>query len=631
MLMHSDFIEFEPLTKAIASAEEVVKERRRIEECLVVFSAVEKQDEVDVAQTAANAVSEIIEVAKQLKAQKIVLYPLVHLTSKPSAPSKALEVLRRMEEGLKGEKYDVRRAPFGWYKAFSLRVKGHPLSELSREIAPLPAKRESGEMLTVAGEPISEALRKEGEMKSQFFILTPEGELVEVDKFNFSGPTARLQKFAEYEMRKVRAYEQEPPHIRMMRELKLADFEPGSDPGNLRWYPNGRLVKKLLERHVSERVRDYGGIEVETPVMYDFEHHALKSYLNRFPARQYIVRSEDKDFFLRFSACFGQFLMAKDAVLSYKQLPLRIYELTRYSFRREQSGELAGLRRLRAFTMPDCHALCADIAQAKEEMLVRFDLAMRVQEEIGIGPSEELELVVRFTREFWEQNREFVEGLVKRWGRPALVELWPERIFYFVLKYEFNFIDNLGKASALTTDQIDVENGERYGIQYVDRDGQRRHPVILHLSPTGAIERVVFALLEMQARRIKEGKTPMLPLWLSPTQVRVIPIADRHLDFAKELAEQLELNEIRVDIDDRPDTLQKRVREAEHEWVPFVVVVGDKEKESKRIAVRVRGETAPREMALEELIVQIRSRVKGLPFEKQHLPKLLSKRPIFAG
>ena len=109
-----------------------------------------------------------------------------------------------------------------------------------------------------------------------------------------------------------------------MKRLEIADYEPGSDPGNIRWYPKGRMIKSLLEQYVTARVAAYGGMEVETPIMYDFNHPSLKSYLNRFPARQYMLKSEDKELFLRFAACFGQFLMAHDAQISYKQLPIKL-------------------------------------------------------------------------------------------------------------------------------------------------------------------------------------------------------------------------------------------------------------------------------------------------------------------
>src|SRR5437660_9995514 len=126
-------------------------------------------------------------------------------------------------------------------------------------------------------------------------------------------------------------------------------------------------MKDLIEQYVTGKVIEYGGLEVEARVMDNSHHPSMESYFHRFPARQYNINSEGKQLFLRFAACFGQFLMAKDFQLSYKNMPLKLYELTRYSFRKEQSGELVGLRRLRAFTMPDCHAMCKDMDQAKEE------------------------------------------------------------------------------------------------------------------------------------------------------------------------------------------------------------------------------------------------------------------------
>ena len=157
------------------------------------------------------------------------------------------------------------------------------------------------------------------------------------------------------------------------------------------------------------------------------------------------IDSDGKKLFLRFAACFGQFLMANHFQMSFKNLPYKLYELTRYSFRREQSGELVGLRRLRAFTMPDCHAFCGNMNQAIDEIKVRFDLSQSVLSNLGIEKSD-YEMAIRFTEDFYHENKSAIEELVKKNGKPVLVEMWTEKFFYFVLKWEFNFIDNLGKA-----------------------------------------------------------------------------------------------------------------------------------------------------------------------------------------
>jgi len=352
----------------------------------------------------------------------------------------------------------------------------------------------------------------------------------------------------------------------------------------------------------------------------------MVSYFNRFPARQYNIDSDGKKLFLRFAACFGQFLMANQFQMSYKNLPYRLYELTRYSFRREQSGELVGLRRLRAFTMPDCHAFCKDMPQAIDEIKVRFELSQNVLRELGIDESD-YDMAIRFTEDFYDENKSSVDELVKKHGRPVLVEMWKEKFFYFVLKWEFNFIDNLGKASALSTDQIDVENGDRYGIEFVDVDNKKQHPIILHNSPSGAIERIIYALLEKAATDSKEGRKPQFPLWLAPTQVRIIPLKDEFYDFSESLADKISATDVRVDIDDRNESIGKRIREAEKEWIRYILVIGEKEKNSENLSIRDRQTGDVREISFDDFINEIKLQNKGKPFTGLNLPKYLSKRP----
>jgi len=201
-------------------------------------------------------------------------------------------------------------------------------------------------------------------------------------KTETSSKDDNLKILYEYETVGSRRFTKEPLHIKIMRKQELVDYEPGSDAGNFRWYPKGEMIKNLMEERVTNILLNFGAMKVETPIMYDFNHPALNAYLNRFPARQYTVMSDERKFFLRFSACFGQYLMKHDMQISYKDLPLRLYELTHYSFRREQGGELAGLKRLRAFTMPDMHTLCIDLKQAREEFLKQYQLSIQFMQDI---------------------------------------------------------------------------------------------------------------------------------------------------------------------------------------------------------------------------------------------------------
>jgi len=360
------------------------------------------------------------------------------------------------------------------------------------------------------------------------------------------------------------------------------------------------------------------------------EHPTLKKYLDRFPARQYQIEAEKKRLFLRFAACFGQFLMGHDMTISYKSLPLKMFEITRYSFRREQRGELVGIRRLRAFTMPDMHTMTADMGTATNEFEEQYRVSISVLKDIGLD-LDDYEVAIRFTKDFYEDNKEFIAGLVKVVNKPVLIEMWDERFFYFVLKFEFNFLDTLDKASALSTVQIDVENADRYDISYVDENGEKKRPILLHCSPSGAIERAMYALLEKAARQAEQGKLPMLQTWLSPTQVRIIPVSERHQVRALEVAALLGF---RADVDDREETVNKKIRDAGREWIPYIIVIGDEELSSGQLAVTVRAESTPKassraKMSVEELRTRLQAETAGKPWRKLPLALRLSERPKF--
>ncbi len=616
LLLHSDFIEYTALKKTPV-AEEVSEDQKkgRLEEVLAVFIAVEKADEKHEENVSTRAVEAIEQVYKNVKARSIMLYPYAHLSSDLSKPDAAVSVMKDIERTLQGRGYTVLRAPFGYYKSFNIRVKGHPLSELSRRI--LPEQSEAEE--------VSKALALEKKLISKWFVLDLDGDLKKPEEFNFQKHES-LKIFYEYETSGTRTAHEEPAHVKLMRGMELVDYEPGSDSGNFRWYPKGSLIKRLMEAHVGSILTGYGAMQVETPIMYDFHHPALSKYLHRFPARQYTIHSDDKEFFLRFSACFGQYLMKHDMTISYKSLPLRLYELTHYSFRREQSGELSGLKRLRSFTMPDMHTLCADMDQARKEFIEQFKLSMQWMNDINV----EYEVAIRVLKSFYEENKDFISQLSKMIKKPILIELWDERFFYFVMKFEFTVNDSVKKSSTLSTVQIDVENTERFDINYVDEKGGKQHPLMLHASISGSIDRNLYALLEYQALEAKKGRRPMLPVWLSPTQVRLIPVSSAHVGGCQKIMGELERAGIRVDIDDENETMGKKIRNAEKEWIPYIVVVGEKEVSKGILTVRIRSEGgAQKELITGELIDRIRGVCSGKPYLPLPLPRELSKRPRF--
>ena len=636
--LHSDFIEYEPIVKENKefAEENVSKSKVRLEDLVVTLVAIEEGDNEKLAMLAVNVIKKYMDT---VKSRNLIIYPYSHLSSNLASPIVAFELLKSIERIAKESIEHVHRAPFGWTKALTINVKGHPLAENFKVITELDSSSDlhpigsdstgvPSDTRADHEEKISSAIGAEERLQSQWYVLQPDGEMIPSDKYQFRREEENLRLLANYEIAKRRSSDEAPPHVRLMKKMAIADYEPASDVGNIRFYPKGRLMKSLIEQYITRQVMEYGGMEVETPLMYDSKHPAMESYFNRFPARQYnIITDNNKQFFLRFAACFGQFLMAKDFQISYKHLPLRLYELTRYSFRREKSGELVGLRRLRAFSMPDCHALCKNMDQAKEEFLKRFRLSVRVIEALGLSTTDDVEMAIRFTEDFYKENVAFVNELVKMFGRPVLVELWKDRFFYFTLKWEFNYIDNLGKASALSTDQIDVENGQRYQIEFIDEDGSKKNPIILHNSPSGAVERVIYALLEKCAKISKLGFKPSLPLWINHTQVRIIPVGEHHIPFCEKMATYLSNRQIRADIDDRQESVSKKIRESEIEWIRYTLVIGDKETNEEGLTVRDRIEGTHRKVTLEDLANEIQVQTKDKPYLPLNLPRNLSQRP----
>ncbi|UPV74806.1 threonine--tRNA ligase [Halorussus limi] len=613
LFVHSDHLEFETTTEAgegLAETEGVPMEGR-MEDCVTAFVSVETEDEADLDAVVENAADELRDVTDRLNTRRIVLYPYAHLSDDLADPDAAKTVLRNLETGLEAD-YEVLRAPFGWYKTFEVSCKGHPLSELSRHVT--SERRESDESPERA--------------PSEWKMAFPDGETVDAREAKRSDRVSddmRAFVAAEVEGETASAGER-PPHVELMRDKELADYDESSDAGNLRWYPRGKLIRDSLMEYVDDLAVEYGGMPVETPVMYDLGVRAVREHAEKFGERQYRSESGDRPMVFRPAACFGHFSVMRDMDLAESDLPLRLYETPAYSFRRERRDEVTGLTRQRAFTTPDMHTATRDVAQAKEELRAQAKLALRTGDDLGLS----YEPAVRVTREFYDGNEAWVESLVEDLGKPALLEILPERRHYWSVEVDFATVDRLGRPVENPTVQLDVESAERFDVTY-DAGEESRHPPVVHCSPSGGIERVLAALLETAAER----EPPRLPTWLSPAQVRFVPVGEEHVDYCDALADDLESAGVRADVDERDESVGERIAKAENDWVPYHAVVGDREIESDDgtdgpgLKVTVRAEGAEREMTFDELKSAVLADVGDLPNERRYLPKHVSRRPHF--
>jgi len=418
-----------------------------------------------------------------------------------------------------------------------------------------------------------------------------------------------------------------PGHIDIMRKLEMVDYEEASDVGHLRFYPNGCLVFDLLRDLAFSIADGIGAMKIRAPLVYRLDLPDIAKQAEHFREKDYRMKIGNKELILGFASDFGLFRMMKDVLMSHKQLPIRMYDF-HASFRLEQRGECAGLKRQRYFYMPDIHCFCKNLEAGKEEYTKLFQEYWKLGKSVGI----DFEVAFRVDEEFYNNCKEMLKELLGDIQKPALIELIKQK-HYWVIKHEFQYIYSDEHNVQISTVQLDVEDSETYGIKYTDADGKKKGCIIVH-SSMGSIERFTGALLEDAIRMEKEGKAPMLPVWLSPEQVRILPVADRHLEFAEEIAEKLRVAKIRVGVDDRAERVNKKVFDAKQSWIPYIIVVGDKEKESGKLPVVVRNESEVskdkmEEMTFEELRSVIYRESKDRPYRPMYMPEKVSARPIF--
>lgn len=442
-----------------------------------------------------------------------------------------------------------------------------------------------------------------------------------------------LRQFVANELKSRVACDRIPQHVIYMRSHELLDYCGASEKGHYKWYPKGLLIQKLLLDYAARMAHDWGAFEIKNPLLIRGNHNAVGELMGEFHERDYRVDGGRGIGYLRYASDPLAFPFLQDIRFTRKQTPLKVYEEAS-CFRNEQEGEVSGLRRVRNFLMTDMHAACADVEQAREEFeRLCMMFAGLMNDIIAAG---RWVLGWEGTIDFYEENRDWLLGMGQRMGVPAFFKLMPQMSHYYAMKNEFQVITEDRSNVQVSTVQWDIKDGERFNIGYVDSDGGKHPcPVILHASSFGSIERTLCAILESIAFDAKQGKMPMLPLWLSPTQARVIPVSDVHLDYALSICSRLNSANIRADVDDREETVGKKIRSGETEWIPYLLVVGPRERESGIYSIRCRGEGESAgqngTMDMEAFVQLVRGKIPAMPYRPLPLPVRVSQRPVFFG
>lgn len=587
LFLHCDNIYFKPIKKAIPQAEKVKKEAKKIKDCLVIFTAVEEGDnEICVNQL----VEEIEKVAKQIKAKNFVVYPYVHLTSKPSSPDLAYKLLVDLENKLKklGKTY---RAPFGWYKEFSIKVKGHPLAELSREIIP----------------------KKEKELEKEKEKMEKKEEREE--KYDYKKLLRQISK-----TRVEEAKLKENDHRVLAKKLDLFSFHEVA-PSMIFWHPKGLFIKEMLIEWMRSLLGGYGYYEVQTPQILDKKLWQISGHWEKYKENIFLTKFDDRDFAVKPMSCPGGILIYKEKPRSYKDLPLRMAEFG-IVHRQELSGVLAGMFRAIQFTQDDAHIFCTE-EQIEEEISYLIDLAKYIYKTLGFSYR-----VVLSTRPEKRIGREDLWDLAEDSLKKVLdkkrmnYEIAKGEGAFYGPKIDFLVKDSLDREWQTTTIQLDFSMPERFDLTYIDADGKKRRPVMIHRAIFGSLERFIAVLLEHT-----KGN---LPFWLSPIQCRIIPVSEKYNPEAIEIANDFNNhNELRTDVDDRNISVNKKIREAEIERIPIVLVLGKKELENEIFSVRIKGSKEIKEMSPREFREMVKEMQKIKIFKPIPTHPLLSKRVLF--
>jgi len=608
LLVHADRFEYEAREKAVKEPEALDESHKKgaLENGLVVFSTVEKSDEQEPEQIAANAASSIEEVLGWLKTKKVMVYPYAHLSTSLASREPAISILKALEEKLAQKGYEASRSPFGWYKSFTITAKGHPLSELSRTITVDTKSRQAA-----------------AAVKTEYVIMDLEGKLHAPEDFAFGPRDAEFKSLVEKEALKKGLTGGEPHFLDYARRFGI-EWESFADVGHMRFGPEANLIMDLLAEYAGQVIRRIGipVLNVKGTNMFDVAVRPIKEHLQLFGSRAYEVKVDERTFVLRYAACFQQFSMVKDWTLSYKTLPFGTFEVAD-SYRMEQSGELLLSFRLRKFLMPDLHIYLKSVGEA---IRIGDKIHRVIYEEIRKLNREYVSLY-NTTRSFFEANKDSFMELVNVEKKPILLNFVPEGLYYWVLNVEYNIIDDLDRPREIGTFQIDIGNAKRFGIAYTDEKGEKQFPVIIHTAVIGGLERYLFTLLDSAVRLERQGKKPMLPVWISPAQVRIIPIAKQFVKQGMELLETLEKAGIRADLDDRDDTMQSKVRDAELSWIPYTIIYGEKEIETKELSIRSRADSKESKLALTAFLERVKAEVEGYPTKRLTYPTLLSQRP----
>lgn len=392
-------------------------------------------------------------------------------------------------------------------------------------------------------------------------------------------------------------------HKKLGRELDLFMMSEYA-PGMPFFLPKGMILRNILENYWYEEHTKEGYIFIKTPIMMSKELWEVSGHWSNYKENMYTSLVDDREFAIKPMNCPGSMLVYKNSLHSYKDLPLRMGELGQVH-RHEASGALNGLFRVRTFTQDDAHIFMTP-DQIESEVVRLIGFIDRVYSNLGL--SYEIELSTRPEEkyigdlEIWERSEAALAAACKAAGKDYKIN--PGDGAFYGPKLDFHVKDSLGRVWQCGTIQLDMNLPERFDLTYIDHNGEKQRPIMLHRVIFGSIERFIGILIEHFAGAF--------PMWLAPVQIKVLPVKNEfHLDYAKEIVEKLEKVGFRVELDDREEKLGYRIREAQMKKIPYQLVLGENEVANGSVTYRQYGKQAQETLSFNDFVNMISEEVKS--------------------
>jgi len=554
--MHVDFIEYRPVKKEIAGAEEIQPKPVKEEELVVLFTAFEKGDDEELVK---KAVSETKGFLSKLGTNRVMIYPFAHISQNLARPSEALSLLLSMEREAVGQGLETMRAPFGWTKALQIKVKGHPLAEMSRSYT------HEAQPPSTSAKPRHEPSQHEMQArvrKSDF------GQLPDTD------------------------------HRSIGERLDLFSFQEPS-PGMVYWHDKGLKLKNLLTNFIRAELAGRGYVEVSTPALANTMLWRVSGHWDHYRENMFLTNFGDEEMGLKPMNCPSTFLIYKSRRWSFRELPVR-YAIFDPLYRNELSGVATGLFRVKILTQDDAHVIAtedqveaelADMLDMMEKLYRVFGLQYKVK--ISTRPDESMG-----SDEEWERATKTLIRVVEAKG--LAYEVKEKEGNFYAPKIDVDIKDSLGREWQCGTFQLDLQMPKQFELSYTGSDGREHIPVVLHRTICGSLERFIGIILEHY-----QGK---LPLWLSPVQARVLSLTDDQVPYAKQVLTSLLAGGVRAEGDFEHATLNAKVRNAQLQKIPYIVVLGGKEEAASTIAVRTRDGKQQLGVRIDDFLADVKSR-----------------------